>query len=430
MQKTDFGALLGYGSLQEEQRIPSLNGDELNDLLSPVSVAEFVNTYFAKTSVHIEGYEQKFEQIFSWEKLNQALKRGENIPDKLYNIKASFAGGEDSGDPHDANEVDHSQVVEVLNSGGTICISNIQMADPFLAKWALAICGQLNFTGTVGINCYISQDGSGFPMHYDARVATTIQIAGKKLWKYSTKAAKPWPKTNAVYQKGKTNNSAGDLPQDMDIREVVLSPGDVLCLPAGAWHSARGIGCSMALNLSFSPQNYLKHILPMLERFADNNPEWRGGPPVIAQSIKGQIPVEVSTYVRERLYEFNTITQQVLANSDALVEPWARSLTRASYSGKTQVKSIPEVGPEQLFTVAAPPLRYIEFKGLLLISFNNEIHKFPTSLAPILERLCSKPVNFSIPEIIALQQTANGLTPNEAIHYLQVLYKFGIISLA
>jgi ribosomal protein L16 Arg81 hydroxylase len=84
----------------------------------------------------------------------------------------------------------HDKVIELLNAGATVCITNIHMADPFLARWAQAIRAQLNFTGTVGVNCYVSPDASGLPMHYDKRVATTIQIAGKKRWKLSTEPAK------------------------------------------------------------------------------------------------------------------------------------------------------------------------------------------------------------------------------------------------
>jgi hypothetical protein len=179
-----------------------------------------------------------------------------------------------------------------------------------------------------------------------------------------------------------------------------------------------------------TPQNYLEHLLPKFRDFADNNPDWRGGPPATVENVQGKVPTEISTYIDARLKEFYKLTEQALTSADDLTEPWLRSLTRAPYSGKTQIRDLPNVGPEQLFTVTAPPLRYIEFQNLLLISHNNEIHKFPTSLAPILERLCSEPTNFSIPEIMSLQQKAKGLPPNEAIHYLQILYKFRVISLA
>ena len=121
------------------------------------------------------------------------------------------------------------------------------MADPALARWAQAIRAQLNFSGTVGVNCYVSPDGAGLPMHYDRRVATTLQIAGRKRWTFSTEAARPWPDRNATFKNGQIVSAAADPgtpPADMTFRTVELSPGDLLCLPAGAWHSARGIGVS------------------------------------------------------------------------------------------------------------------------------------------------------------------------------------------
>jgi len=429
MKITDFRSLLDNGSFEDPITPAALNGHELSELISPISCEEFVSTYFSKVSLNVEGTSKKFNHIFSWERLKQALKRGESITDKHYNITASFTGGEDSGDPRVMIDAYHSQVIELLNAGATVCISNIQIADPFLAKWALAIRAQLNFSGTVGINCYISADGSGLPMHYDSRVATSIQIAGKKRWRYATKPAKAWPSSNEVYNEGLNESEVGSLPDDMEFREVELNPGDMLCLPAGVWHSARGIGCSLALNLSFSPLNYLDQLMPFLKKYATSNPDWRGGPPVIAEKIQGNIPQEISTYMNERLDEFHKIVQKAFSNTDELIEPWLTSLTRAPYTDcTTQLRSIPDITPSQQFKVTDPPLRYIEFQNRLIISFDNDLHRFPVNLAPMLQRLSSAPVSFTIPEILSLQHESNSLTQNEIIHYMQVLYKFGIIN--
>jgi hypothetical protein len=431
MKTIDFRTLLDNSALTQVPTSTALSGNELDELISPVACEEFVNTYFSKNSLNVEGSSTKFNKIFSWERLKQALKRGESITDNNYNISASFTGGEDSGDARVMIEAYHSQVIELLSAGATVCISNIQIADPFLAKWALAICGQLNFSGTVGINCYISPDGSGLPMHYDSRVATTLQIEGKKRWKYSTKSAKPWPSSNVVYQEGQNESDVGTLPADMEFCEVELNPGDMLCLPAGAWHSARGVGYSLALNLSFSPRNYLEQLLPVLNKFATSNSDWRGGPPATAGKIQGCIPPEVTTYMSDRLEEFHKITQESLDSPDKLVEPWLTSLTHASYTGGiNQIRPIPDIRPDQLFNVAKPPLRYIEFQECLLISFNNDLHRFPVNLAPIFQQLSSEPLSFTIPGMLSLHQNDKTLTQNEIIHYMQVLYKFGIIDKA
>lgn len=214
--------------------------------------------------------------------------RGKNISDERYNITASFTGGEDSGSARRMMEAHHNQVVELLNAGATICITNIHMADPFLARWAQAIRSQLNFTGTVGVNCYVSLDGSGLPMHYDKRVATILQIAGKTRWKFSVEPAKVWPNSNEVYEEGQVREDIGRLPADMEFREVELEPGDMLCLPAGAWHSARGIGFSLALNLYFAPRNLFDQFIPLLQNFALADEKWLGGPPATGEKNSGK----------------------------------------------------------------------------------------------------------------------------------------------
>ncbi|MFT7562171.1 MAG: ribosomal protein L16 Arg81 hydroxylase [Flavobacteriales bacterium] len=432
MKIKDFRTVLDNGPLEESPAFVASNGKELDQLIHPISREEFVGSYFSKTSLNVEGLDEKFDQIFSWERLRHALKRGEKITDKRYNIKASFTAGEDSGNPSRLIDAYHNQVIELLNAGATICITNIQMADPDLARWAEAIRAQLNFSGTIGLNCYISPDGSGLPMHYDKRVATSIQIAGKKRWRYSTKSAKAWPNTNEVYQEGKSGNEVGTLPPNMEIREVELSPGDVLCLPAGAWHSARGIGCSLALNLFFSPRNYLEQFMPMLQNFATSNVEWRGGPPASLEKIQGTIPEEVSSYMRERLDEFHQVALEAIGGPGALIDPWLTSLTHAPYSGwePTEIKPISDVASNQAFCIAVLPLRYIEFQNRLIIPCENALHRFPVSLGPILQQISAEGVRFTIPEILSRQQKANGLAPHEITHYMKVLYKVGIIKKA
>jgi hypothetical protein len=432
MKITDFRPLLDNPSPEELQASPASTGRELEALVEPISCAEFANTYFARTSLSLEGNAQKFEHIFNWEKLKQALWRGRNISDPRYNIKASFTGGEDSGNPHGMLDANHTQVAELLNAGATICITNIHMADPFLAQWAQAIRAQLNFTGTVGVNCYVSPDGSGLPMHYDKRVATTLQIAGKKRWKFSTEPAKPWPDSNEVYQEGQFDTAAGTAPADMAFREVELQPGDLLCLPAGAWHSARGVGFSLALNLYFAPRNLLDQFMPILQHFAFSNEHWRGGPPATVEKAQGSLPSAVSTYVRERLDEFHRLALEVLASPDLLTVPWLTQLTHAPYTGwqSAPLLSIPEVGPEQRFCIANSALRFIEYKNNLIVPCDNGVLSLPVSLMPILQRLASEPESFTLPDVFSWQQDADGPAPNEIMFFLKKLYENGIIKRA
>lgn len=429
MKITDFRPLLESRSCEEPYAPVVLNGCELQELVSPISCDEFADSYFARTSLSLAGQPQKFNHIFSWEKLRQALSRGQHLTDKRYNITASFTGGEDSASRRHMMEAHHNQVIDLLNAGATICITNIHMADPFLARWSQAIRTQLNFSGTVGVNCYVSPDGSGLPMHYDKRVATTLQIAGKKRWKFSMESAQAWPATNEVYQEGLVSEDIGKLPAAMEFREVELNPGDLLCLPAGAWHSARGIGFSLALNLYFAPRNFFDQFIPLLQNIVNANEKWRGGPPVTVEKTQGQMPQTIAAYMRERIEEFHKVALEIIDHPDSLAEPWLASLVQAPYTGwqPDPLVPIPEVRINQRFRVVPSLLRFIEVQGELLVSCDNGMIKFPVSLAPVLARLSARLESFTIPEVLAWQEQPDGPSPNEIMFYLKSLYQNGIL---
>ncbi len=85
MKALDFRSLLDNSSPEELLAPVPLSGRELQELVSPVSCEDFVNSYFARASLNVEGHAQKFDHIFNWERLRQALARGQSISDQCYN---------------------------------------------------------------------------------------------------------------------------------------------------------------------------------------------------------------------------------------------------------------------------------------------------------------------------------------------------------
>lgn len=430
---TDFSSLRDPARPASPKAPAALNGRELEELLNPVSCEDFVDRYFARQSLYVKGHAGKFDHIFSMERLRLALARGQHIEDPRFNLTASFAGGEKAGSRKPMFSAQLGEASDLLKSGATICITNIHMADPFLARWAQAIRARLSFTGTVGVNCYASPDGAGLPMHYDRRVATTLQIAGKKRWIYSTEAAKRWPDNNATYFEGQAEPAdidVGTLPDDMAFQEVELNPGDLLCLPAGAWHAARGVGYSLALNLYFAPRNLFEQLAPLLQDFAASQDSWRGGPPVTLDDAHGSLPDTVSDYMRDRLAEFQTLVGETLAGPEAMSSPWLTSLTQGPYTGwqPDPVLPLPTASATDRFRVVMPPLRFIASGGRVSLPCDNGLLDFPANFAPILRRLSSEPAGFSIPDIIAGPQGADAPPQAEIIAHLQTLFRNGIIA--
>jgi len=424
---------LGNRGSAEETSSPVTAGvRELQELLSPISCEEFVSSYFSRAALMVEGVPDKFEHIFSWEKLNKALERGQKIQDKRYNIMASFARGEESGSSKRMVEASHNQVDSLFKSGATICITNIHMADPALARWAQTIRTQLNFAGTVGVNCYLSPDGSGLSTHYDKRVVTTLHIAGKKRWRYSTEAAKPWPDHNAVCVEGHVEPvgvDPGRLPSDMEFREVEMKPGDLLCLPAGGWHSAKAVGESLAINLYFQPRNFLEQLIPVLQSFAASNGDWRAGTPASLDKVQGEMPKVVSEYMRQRLDEFHKFARELLDNPHMSTEPWLSASTHFPYTGwqPTPRASLQGLTEEQRFRVAKSSLRFVQAQDKLILPCDNNVLRFPAAAAPMLHRLSSEMGTFTVHDVLAWGVKPEGPDVKKVMSYLQILIENRIV---
>jgi ribosomal protein L16 Arg81 hydroxylase len=409
---------------------------ELQELLSPISCEEFVKSYFGRKAIFVEGGPEKLGDIFSWEKLTKALDRGQKIQDKRYNIMASFARGEDTGSSKQMVEASNQQVESLFKQGATICITNIHMADPELARWAQTVRSQLNFSGTVGVNCYLSPDGAGLSTHYDKRVVTNIQVAGRKRWRYSTEAAKPWPDQNAVYQDGSFEpggaSDPGKLPPQLEMREVEMKPGDLLCLPAGAWHAARAVGESLAINMYFQPRNFLEQLTPMLQSFASANGDWRAGAPATLDNVRGEMPAAVSNYFRERLEEFHKLALHLLQNPQTMVEPWLGASTQLPYTGwqPTPKASLEGLTNEQRFRVAKSALRFVRVQDKLLLPCENAVLAFPAAAGPMLQRLASEPGTFTMHDVLAWGVRPEGPDPKKVLSYLQVLIENRVVETA
>lgn len=412
-----------------------LDVNELQQLLTPLSCEEFLRSYFARESIFIEGSAEKIASVFSWESLNKALEAGQKIQDKRFNIHASFARGEASGSSRQMVEASCQQVEGLFKSGATICITNIHMADPALAHWAQSIRAQLNFSGTVGVNCYLSPDGAGLSTHYDKRVVTNIQVAGRKRWRYSTEAAKLWPDHNAVYLNGKgeaDGADAGRLPTEMEFREVEMKPGDVLCLPAGAWHSAKGVGESLAINLYFQPKNFLDQLLPMLQGFAAASGQWRAGAPAYPDQVRGDMPPAVIEYMRERLDELQELIREISDNPHAMVESWLGATTHFPYAGwhPAPLASLEGLTNDQRFRVARSSLRFVRAQGKLIVPCENSVLRFPAAAGPMLDRLASERDTFTMYDVLAWGVKPDGPDPKKVLSYLQILIENRIVEVA
>jgi len=110
--------------------------------------------------------------------------------------------------------------------------------------------------GATRINCYRSPGGVGTPLHFDAMSSMVVQSRGTKHWWVADAPGLPLPTRNCVPAPGADSvMHEGRLlavPSPDAMRRLVLAPGDVLLLPAGAWHCTEAGTDSASFTFAFT----------------------------------------------------------------------------------------------------------------------------------------------------------------------------------
>jgi ribosomal protein L16 Arg81 hydroxylase len=208
----------------------------LDQVLKPVSVGTFLKDYFGVRPLLVRGARDKFHFLLRAENFMFGL-------DRVREVRCVFSGLKQA-------TISPSDIKEMFEAGATICVTGMERAHSTLQRAAKRIESEIGYAGRVDFRAYLSPPGSGFDIHYDARVATTLQIDGTKTWWYSDYPHTPFPTENSPRD---DMEAIARMVSDVPLRKATLRPGDLLCLPAGAWHKAKaGRGGSLALNMAFN----------------------------------------------------------------------------------------------------------------------------------------------------------------------------------
>jgi ribosomal protein L16 Arg81 hydroxylase len=285
----------------------------LQRIVHPLTVDEFVDGYFQRRPLRLKRPRNKFDFLF----------RESDFPvnlDRVRHIRAVFPRNRQA-------QIRPTEIEHMYEAGATICVTGMEQAHPRLRAAAERVRAELAYAGEITFRAYLSPPGSGFDLHFDARVATTLQIAGKKRWWYSKEPAVAFP----LYNSGR--EPAGwpkaRPPARSDLVEVVLEPGDVLCLPAGVWHCAKAQGnhMSLALNMAFDHKSggFLDFLTGMLQNRVVRDAAWRQPLPVHA-GRKDRLPHSVAAMLRERIEEVEADLAALRDNEAALARAWRQTM--------------------------------------------------------------------------------------------------------
>lgn len=255
----------------------------LAHLIEPMSVEEFVARYWQRLPLHITGRPGHFDELFHLDALLAAVARQDELG-LLIRVSGDREGDGGGAGAHVPVRAD--ELADAFDRGASVCVDPIDRADERVGAYAAALKRELGHAGAVSVKCYLSPRGYGFHTHLDAHVVTTLQIEGRKRWRFSPQPGVREPLDNAFVDGGGQIRYQGRPPSAVrewerppvaedSFEEVVLEPGDLLCLPAGTWHNAKARERSLALNIAFEPLSAWDLLAAALRPRLTDRVEWR-----------------------------------------------------------------------------------------------------------------------------------------------------------
>lgn len=214
--------------------------ESLKELLAPITEEEFFEKYWNKRSLHIPGSPEKVDGLFSWNEINRVMSehrleapqirlshQGKSTDDLLFLRHRVTERGTR------IPKVDIPVLYDLLRDGASLVIDGVDEMSPSVREFCDLIGRDLGCH--LSVNSYATwRDVPGFGAHWDDHDLFIVQIAGKKNWRvYGTTRLYPLHRDTA-------KTPAPEDPDHPDW-EVDISPGDVIYLPRGHWHDARGL---------------------------------------------------------------------------------------------------------------------------------------------------------------------------------------------
>ncbi|MBB2909819.1 ribosomal protein L16 Arg81 hydroxylase/catechol 2,3-dioxygenase-like lactoylglutathione lyase family enzyme [Streptosporangium becharense] len=278
----------------------------LASLVHPIDPGAFRTAYWQRRPLHVQGPPDRFRDLFTMADLREAIARQHELG-LLIRVSGDHEGDGGAAGAHVA--VEAPDVAAHLRRGASICVEPIERAAPRVAELAARLKSELGHHGDTGVKCYLSPHGYGFNTHFDAHVVTTLQLDGHKRWRVSRTPGVPFPLGNAFADAEGNVRYIGRAPSSVrpwerpeiveeEFAEILLGPGDVLCLPAGTWHSAKAVGHSLAVNISFAPADVLRLLTDAAGSRLREREAWRSGIPA-----SGGDPGEAARFLLDRREE-------------------------------------------------------------------------------------------------------------------------------
>lgn len=230
----------------------------LDDLLHPVTPAQFRETYADRAPLHIPaGDDDRKRALLDWASFNRLLNQTEIwTPQTLMLVRNRVAVPPEQffaitrSEDKETIKVSPAKVEVFLSAGCSLVANEVTSIHPPIAQLAHGLSRA--WGGYVGANVYCSFQGvQAFGPHFDIHDVFAVQTEGEKVWRvYQGREINPIEMgKDAEENRRRFDRNKGPL-----LQEIRMKPGDVLYLPRGWYHDALAHdGESLHVTLSVTP---------------------------------------------------------------------------------------------------------------------------------------------------------------------------------
>lgn len=260
----------------------------LERLVHPLDVREFMEAYWQKHTIYIEGPNSKFDWLFD-AAVVLTLLDDRHLD---FVVVEEDEHGVVKRNPLNTAEAGRERNARDLYDGGRdIHIMNFHETRALWSEVLSDIRGELGHLGNVSTVAICTQNKDPIDFHFDGRGVLNIQLLGKKRWTSALDVAVSWPERYAHEKASKEMVESLDAawqqeilakrPRgDGDTFSFTMTPGDITYVPAGIWHAVPEVveTPSVSALITFDSMPTADIVSPKLKRELLRQQVHRNGP--------------------------------------------------------------------------------------------------------------------------------------------------------
>lgn len=182
--------------------------------------------------------------------------------------------------------------LELYDHGSTVDAAAVNTTLPVLGDFTRALRTELGLhfvkelalrASQIMCDAIISPPGNAVPKHFDSVETLSLQLVGRKVWKYAPPAV-PYPhhpyfptlfnrRDGQEYPSYYPKSFSKTMPKGS--KTVVMKPGSVLFLPRGYWHETRALEHSISLSFVFNTATWGGFVGTVVDALLIDDPHWR-----------------------------------------------------------------------------------------------------------------------------------------------------------